>query len=236
MEDLAKRTIGRFDRLNPIIRRIKLLGQAAGSQLLVLKFNASDISGALADPQPALGKPQVNPEKLMRALIRKLYSTCHPSQPTSEARVLQWSLHDKEQRRNFFGRIGAAYQKSVSKSYKETVSDSFKEALKESQSASYEQKFNIERIAGLVVCVAFLGGAVWAGSPGVGLTLVQKYIAGGAAVVASFLTLTYTAKRSREQTRDSDRQSQFSYEFDYSLAQMETDLKAILNVLTRLSR
>jgi hypothetical protein len=107
-EDLAKPRSYWSDRLNLLTRRFRRLHEASRSQLLVLKFNASDISGALADPQPApdpqkpLGKPRVSPEKLMRALIRKLYSTCHPSQPTSEARVLEWSLRDRQSREKFF--------------------------------------------------------------------------------------------------------------------------------------
>ena len=43
--------------------------------------------------------------------------------------------------------------------------------------------------------------------------------------------MAWTFKRSRERTSEADRQAAFSYEFDYSLAQMETDIKAILNVL-----
>ncbi len=218
-------------------RVIRRLHEVSGAQLLVLKFDASDISGALADPLPAqdsqkpAGKPQVNPEKLMRALIRKLYSTCHPSQPTAEARVLEWSLHGREEGRRFSSRLAAAYQKSVSKAYKETVSNSFKEALKESQSSAWEFKANLERIFGLLAFAAFLGVAIWVGLGSIASGLTQKYLMSATAGIAAFAALAWTVKRSREVTRDADRQAQFSYEFDYSLAQMESDLKALLNVL-----
>ena len=193
-----------FQRLKPIDRLIRRLYEASGSQLLVLKFDASDISGALAEPEPLpdpkqpAGKPQVNPEKLMRALIRKLYSTCHPSQRTVEARVLGWSLDGTRQRREFFDRLAAAYQKSVSKSYKETISDSLKEALKESQSSGWELKANMARIFGAAVFLAFLGFAIWAGIANTGWQVTQKYLMSGSAGVAAFVSLGWTLKRTRE--------------------------------------
>ena len=158
MEELTRRPMGRFDWLDPMAHQIRRLSRAGGAQLLVLKFDASDISGAMADPQPApdaeapAGKPHVNPEKLMRALIRKLYSTCHPSQATAEASVLKWSL-PRQDRRFFVERLAVAYRKSISKAYKETVSDGFKEASKESQSSSFDLKADVIRMAGGLLSV-----------------------------------------------------------------------------------
>lgn len=228
-----------WKRLNPIDWRIRRMRDASRSQLFVLKFNASDIGGALAEPgeNATSGKPQVNPEKLLRALIRKLYMTCHSSRPKeeagrpTEAGILQWSLRDKKQRQQFFDTLANAYNKSVSKSYKEIISNSVNEAIKQSQSAVSEGKFSVEKLIILAVFVVIGVGAALAGWTRAWRPL-ESYIASGAATaVAAYLSLAWTFKRSRESSSDRARQAQFSYEYDYSLAQLEYDLRDIVRAL-----
>jgi len=228
-----------WQKFNPIYRCIRRMREASRAQLLVLKFNASDIGGALAEPgQNALsGKPQVNPEKLLRALIRKLFVTFHTSRPKEEANkpteagILQWSLRDKKERRQFYQTLENAYNKSISKSYKEIVSNSVNEAIKLSQSSASEAKFSLERILLLLIVLAI--GVVTAI---IGWTRawhpLQSYISSGVAgALAAYLTWSWTIKRSRDVTSDRARQAQVAYEYDYSLAQLEYDLRDIVRAL-----
>ena len=239
-EEYGRKQSGWFwEKLNPVNRRIQRMVDASRSQLFVLKFNASDIGGALADPteNATSGKPQVSPEKLLRALIRKLFMTCHSSRPKIEAGfptpagILQWSLRDKKQQRQFYETLENAYNKSVSKSYKEIISNSLNEAIKESRTAVSEGKVSVEKVLVLVAAVAIgVAGALlgWtrAWRP------LESYIASGVATaIAGYIALSWSFKRSRESTSDRARQAQFSYEYDYSLAQMESDLKTILDTI-----
>jgi len=216
-------------RWNPVTRHLRRMHEASRSQLLVLKFNASDIGGAMADPGEVAtaGKPNVNPEKLLRALIRKIHSVVHQSW---ESYILNWSL-SRKQRNRFLATLQAAYDKSVSKSYTETISNKVSEAIKRSQVTTSALKLNAERIAGLAVCLGLGGLGTWLGVRFLHWSLVTSYIAGGAATLATFFALTVTIKRSWESSQSRNRDAQFSYEYDYSLARMEYDIEDILSVL-----
>lgn len=229
----AKRPARWFLRFSPTDRLIRRLHRASRSQLFVLKFNASDIGGAMAEPSQnaASGRPNVNPEKLLRALIRKLFMTCHSSRRTIEAEILRWSLRNQKERKQFFDTLQNAYDKSVSKSYKEIISNSVNEAIKRSQSSSSERKINLEKVLGLLACLAIGGAVSWLGWKQGWKPLQWLTAGGGAAVVATYFTWTRTSKSSRETLFDRARQAQFSYEYDYSLARMEYDLEAIFGTL-----
>jgi hypothetical protein len=241
--EYAERPARRFwTRLNPVGQRIRAMHDASRWQLFVLKFNASDISGALAEPgQEHSGKPRIDPEKLLRSLIRKLYLACHPSSSTEQAGVLRRRLSNKKDRQAFFESLESAFNKSVSKSYKELVSNSLNAFIKNSESRFSERKIDVVRvILGVMVLAGFYGGAQWA------LGLLKSWwplfqsvwpawsssivglAAGG---IGLYLTWTTTRKRVREKGFDSARQSQFSYEYDYSLERMQRDLETLLTRL-----
>src|SRR5204862_1021787 len=75
-EQYVDRQSRRWKGINPVKRRIVKMYTAASWQLLVLKFSASDIAGALAEPDQKLPeKPHIDPEKLLRSVIRKLHAT-----------------------------------------------------------------------------------------------------------------------------------------------------------------
>src|SRR5215213_8614575 len=148
-------------RFNVIGKRISRMREASTTQLFVLKFSTSDIAGALAEPdQKATGKPRMDPEKLLRSVIRKLHATCHPSGPNERAKVLQWSLCNKKLRRIFFDDLQKAYDKSISKSYKEIISNSINDFVKQQWTIESQSKLNPVRL--IIAAVVFLG-VFWGG-------------------------------------------------------------------------
>ncbi|HET8781095.1 MAG TPA: ATP-binding protein [Pyrinomonadaceae bacterium] len=231
----VKRKTAWWQKLSPVDRRIRRMYDASRWQLLVLKFSASDISGALPLPeQETTTNPQIDPEKLLRSIIRKLYVTCHPSASEPEARVLEWSLRNKAERQLFFDTLQAAYQKSISKSYKETISNSITAALKESQTSTLEGKLNLEKIGIVLVCV--LAGAAGAyfnwDLPTTSSTDFYLKVLGLPAAIVGYVLLSWTVKRTREKTSDQSNQTSFSYEYDYSLHRMQQDLETLLRTLS----
>lgn len=233
---------GRFWRhFNLVNKRIQKMREASESQLFVLKFSSSDIGGALADPnQKSTGKPRMDPEKLLRSVIRKLHTTCHPSGPGREARILQWSLCNKKLRRAFFNDLQKAFDKSISKSYKEIISDSVNNFVKQQWAINSESKVNLIRI--VIAIAVFMGiffGSQWL-QPQLNLfanvtefwrKLTSGMISTIAGIVASYFTLSFTATWSRTSGSDSQRQAQFSYENDYSLARMQSDLESLMRTI-----
>lgn len=232
-ERYAKSTPRWWQKLDPVDRRIRRMHEASRWQLFVLKFSASDISGALPEPgQVVTGKPRINPEKLLRSIIRKLYVTFDPSRSEPEASVLQWSLRDKAKRQLFFDTLNAAYRKSISKSYKEIFSNTFSDLLKQTQSSTWEGKMSVEKVVIVVLCVAAcivfsLFGWSRAWQP-----LEYLRTLGIPAAIGAYLLLSWTFKRSREKTSDQSQQSSFSYEYDYSLHQMRQDLESLVRILS----
>lgn len=226
----APRWLQKFD---PVDRRIRRMHEASRWQLFVLKFSASDISGALPEPgQVVTGKPRINPEKLLRSIIRKFYVTFDPSRSEPEAHVLQWSLRDKKKRQLFFDTLNSAYRKSISKSYKEIFSNTISDLLKQTQTSTWELKLNAEKL-GLVLLVAAAGVVFslmdWsrAWKP---LEYVQALSLPTA--ITGYIIWTWGFKRIREKTSDQSRQSSFSYEYDYSLHQMRQDLESLVRTLS----
>lgn len=225
-----------WKNLNPVGQRIRKMHEASNWQLFVLKFSASDISGAMAEPgQKTIGKPRIDPEKLLRSVIRKLYMTCHSSrhEVEAEARILKWSLFDRAKRQRFFETLEDAYNKSVTKSYTEIISNKVNDFIKQSHSVVSERKINLERFIGLIVAIGFYLGAQWAGTRLNWSTLSSQIIGTGAGGVVAYLTWTWTSKRSRETGSDRSREAQFSYEYDYSLERMQRDLESLLRTLQR---
>lgn len=234
--EAAKTYAGRgrhwWQRFDPADLRIRRMHQASLSQLLVLKFSASDISGALADPdQQSIGKPRINPEKLLQSIIRKLHTMFDVSGTETEATILQWSLRDKKKRQQFFDTLDGAYNKSISKSYKEIISNSISALIKQTQVSTWEGKINAEKVT--VVLLAVAGGIVFslmdwsrAWKP---LEYVQAFSIPTA--LTGFLIWTWSFKRTREKSSDQSRQSSFSYEYDYSLHQMRQDLESLFHTL-----
>lgn len=227
---------------NLVRKRIDKMWQASNSQLFVLKFSASDIAGALAEPdQKSTGKLRVDPEKLLRSIIRKLHATCHPSGPGEPAQILQWSLCPKKLRRAFFDDLQKAFDKSISKSYREIISNSINDFVK--QQWTIESQSNLNPVRMIVAAVVFLvvfvgvykllpemtfataGAEVWK-------RLTSGTISTIAGILASYLTWNITAKWSRTSGSDSQRQAQFSFENDYSLARMQSDLESLMRSLT----
>lgn len=221
----------RFDFVD---RRIRQMHESSRWQLLVLKFSASDISGALPEPdQRTTGKPRIDPEKLMRSIIRKLYMTFDPSRYEDEAKVLQWSLRNKATRQLFFDTLNAAYKKSISKSYKEIISNTINDLLKQTQSSTWEGKISWEKVGLVLLCVAV--GVVFSiyADPQRAWYPLEKLIAYGVpGAITGYILLSWTWKRTREKTLDQARQSSFSYEYDYSLHQMRQDLESLVRILS----
>jgi len=219
-----------FALTDPQVRRMH---EASRAQLFVLKFNASDIGGALSEPgaNSASGRPHINPEKLLKALIRKLYSTCHPTKSTPEARILRWSLTDKQQRNRFVERLESAYIKSTSTVYKETFSDVASEGTKRSKNTTLEAKLSIERILVLLLCLGICIYAGWKGYTNAWTPLKSLIAAGVPGAIAAYVAIRLTISRSWQTNSDRARQAQLSYEHDYSLAQMENDLEKIISSL-----
>ncbi|HSE34152.1 MAG TPA: ATP-binding protein [Pyrinomonadaceae bacterium] len=242
-EEYSRQPVVRFwGRLNPVGRRIRDMHAASNWQIFVLKFSASDISGALAEPeQKQTGKPRIDPEKLLRSLIRKLYMTLHTSSLDDEARVLQKSLCTKKQRQLFIHTLEKAFDKSVSKSYKEIVSNSISDFIKDNRASVSERKFDVIRI---LIALAVIGGAyegakflykiVVAKWPWVGTVAPEWYAqvvglaAGG---IGLYITWTVTTKRTRERGSDRSQQSQFSLEYDFSIERMQRELESLMNAL-----
>src|SRR6185312_8945928 len=204
-----------------------------------LKFSASDIAGALAEPDQKLPEtPRIDPEKLLRSVIRKLHTTYHPTSSQQAAKILQWSLWNKKERELFVDNLQKAYDKSISKSYKEIISNSENEFLKRQWSADSETKIDVVRIVSLLVAVVLLALSFW---PRVGTwvsqliglnptwTVIFRIVSGAAAL---FLTSTVVVKWSRSSGSDRNRQAQFSYENDYSVERMQSDLESLLQTLT----
>ena len=222
-----------WQRFDPADRRIRRMHQASRSQLLVLKFSASDISGALADPgQQSVGKPRINPEKLLQSIIRKLYTMFDVSQSGREANILQWSLRNKKVRQRFFETLDAAYKKSISKSYKEIISNSITALIKQSQISTWEGKINAEKVT--VVLLAVAGGIVFSLMDWDRAWKPLEYVRALSIPTAltGFIIWTWGFKRTREKSSDQSRQSSFSYEYDYSLHQMRQDLEFLLGTLS----
>ncbi len=227
--------------INPVRRRIMKMYTAAHWQLLVLKFSASDIAGALADPDQKLpDKPQIDPEKLLRSVIRKLYTTCHTSSPRPEAEILQWSLWNKKRRQQFFDNLQKAYDKSISKSYKEVIQSNVSDFVKQQWNIDSETKLNVVIIVALVGLfllllglsftpqgVALLGSLHLPASISASLGKVINVLTGAVAILAS----TIIIKWSRSSGSDRNRQAQFSYENDYSLERMQSDFESLLQAL-----
>ena len=233
-KDYAESAPRWWQKLDPVDRRIRRMHEASRYQLLVLKFSASDISGALPEPeQRVVGKPRIDPEKLMRSIIRKLFMTFDPSRSEPEASVLQWSLRDKPKRQLFFDTLNGAYKKSISKSYKEIISNTINDLLKQTQSSTWEAKINWEKVGLVLLCVAV--GVVFSLSedPQRAWRPLEKLIAYGVpGAITGYILLSWGWKRTREQTLDQARQSSFSYEYDYSLHQMRQDLESLVRILS----
>ena len=208
--------------------------EASRWQLLVLKFSASDISGALPNPdQPVVvGKPHIDPEKLLRSIIRMLYVTFNPSRAEDEAKVLQWSLRDKTNRQLFFDTLNAAYKKSISKSYKELFTNTISDLLKQTQSSTLEGKINLEKVGLVLLCV--IVGAIFSQyDPGRAWYPLEKLLGSGIpATITGYVLLSWGWKRVREKTSDQSQQSSFSYEYDYSMHQMRQDLESLIRILS----
>ncbi len=222
-----------WQKFDPVDRRIRRMHEASRWQLFVLKFSASDISGALPEPEQVVtGKPRINPEKLLRSIIRKLFVTFDPSRSEPEARVLKWSLRDKAKRQLFFDTLNAAYKKSISKSYKEIISNTISDLLKQTQTSTLEGKMSGEKVAIVLLCVAaciFFSLLGWsrAWKP---LEYLQTL--GIPAAIGGYILLSWGFKRTREKTLDQSHQSSFSYEYDYSLHQMRQDLESLVRTLS----
>jgi hypothetical protein len=241
--EYSKLPLVRFwSRLNPVGRRIRDMHCASRWQLFVLKFSASDISGAMAEPeQKQTGKPRIDPDKLLRSLIRKLYMTLHSSRPDEEAVVLQKSLCTKKKRQLFIQTLEKAFDKSVSKSYKEVVSNSVSDYIKDNRTTVSERKFDIVRI---VLALTVIGGA-YQGAWGLVKILrnnwtwfnfvAPDYVASvsglAAAGIGAYLTWTVYSKRTRERGSDQSQQSQFSLEYDFSIERMQKDLESLMRAL-----
>ena len=232
-ERYSKTTPRWWHKFDPVDRRIRRWHKASRWQLLVLKFSASDISGALPEPgQLVTGKPRINPEKLLRSIIRKLYVTFDPSRSVEEAEILQWSLRDKAKRKEFFDTLNAAYNKSISKSYKEIISNTISDLLKRTQSSTWEGKINVEKVGLVLLCVAI--GVVFSQfDPGRAWRPLEKLIGYGVpGAITGYVLLSWGWKRTREKSSDQSRQSSFSYEYDYSLHQMRQDLESLVRILS----
>jgi hypothetical protein len=226
-----------WQKFDPVDRRIRQMHEASRWQLLVLKFSASDISGALPEPdQRVVGRPRIDPEKLMRSIIRKLFMTFDPSRGEDEARVLQWSLRNKATRQLFFETLNAAYKKSISKSYKEIISNTINDLLKQTQSSTWEGKISWEKVGLVLACVAV--GVVFSryADPLRAWYSLEKLIGYGVpGAITGYILLSWGWKRTREKTLDQAQQSSFSYEYDYSLHQMRQDLESLVRILSPLS-
>ena len=227
---------------NFVRKRISKMWLASNSQLFVLKFSASDIAGALAEPdQKSTGRLRVDPEKLLRSIIRKLHATCHPSGPGEPAQILQWSLCPKKLRRAFFDDLQKAFDKSISKSYREIISNSINDFVKQQWTIESRSRLNPVRmiVAAVVFMVAFVGvykllpEATFSteGASEIWKRLTSGTISTIAGILASYFTWSLTAKWSRTSGSDSQRQAQFSFENDYSLARMQSDLESLLRTL-----
>lgn len=222
-----------WQRFDPADLRIRRMQQASLSQLLVLKFSASDISGALADPdQQSVGKPRINPEKLLQSIIRKLHTMFDVSGLEPEANILQWSLRDKKKRQKFFETLDAAYKKSISKSYKEIISSSISDLIKQTQISTWEGKINAEKVGLVLLCVTACIVFALLGYSRAWKPLDYLQTLGIPAAITGYFMLSWGFKRSREKTSDQARQSSFSYEYDYSLHQMRQDLELLFRTLS----
>lgn len=222
-----------WQRFDPADLRIRRMHQASLSQLLVLKFSASDISGAMADPgQQSVGKPRINPEKLLQSIIRKLHTMFDVSGGEPEANILQWSLRDKKKRQQFFDTLDAAYKKSISKSYKEIISNSISDLIKQTQISTREGKINAEKVGLVLLCVAACIVFALLGYSRAWVPLQYLQALGLPVAITGYILLSWTFKRSREKTSDQARQSSFSYEYDYSLHQMRQDLEFLFRTLS----
>jgi hypothetical protein len=231
-----------WSKLNPVGRRIRDMHCSSRWQLFVLKFSASDISGAMAEPeQKQAGKPRIDPDKLLRSLIRKLYMTLHTSRPDEEALVLQKSLCTKKRRQLFIQTLEKAFDKSVSKSYKEVVSNSVSDFIKDNRTAVSERKFDVVRI---VIALAVVGGAYqgawglvkilrnnWLWFNSVAPDWVASVTGLAAAGIGAYLTWTVSTKRTRERGSDQSQQSQFSLEYDFSIERMQKDLESLMSAI-----
>ena len=231
-EEYVNRPASRWRRLDPADRRIRRLHEASRWQLLVLKFSASDISGALPEPeQKTASKLEIDAEKLLRAIIRKLYATFNPSGPDPEAAVLQWSLRNKADRQLFFSTLLTAYQKSISKSYKELITNSINALIKQSQSSTLEGKLNLEKIGIVLLCVIAVAiGAVYGLKYEWGRWDYLQRL-GLPTLIASYVVLSWSFKKTREKSSDQSNQISFSYEYDYSLHQMREDIESLIHTL-----
>jgi hypothetical protein len=222
-----------WSRFDPVDRRIRQMHEASRWQLFVLKFSASDISGALPDPgQQIIGRPRINPEKLMRSIIRKLYITFDASRAEPEASVLQWSLRNKAKRQLFFDTLNAAYKKSISKSYKEIISNTINDLLKQTQATTWEGKLSAEKIAIVLICVAACIAFSLFGWSRAWVPLQYLQTLGIPAAIGGYILLSWGFKRTREKSFDQSRQSSFSFEYDYSLHQMRQDLESLVRTLS----
>jgi hypothetical protein len=222
-----------WQRFDPADRLIRRMHQASLSQLLVLKFSASDISGALADPgQLSVGKPRINPEKLLQSIIRKLHTMFDVAGSQPEANILQWSLRDKKKRQQFFATLEAAYKKSISKSYKEVISNSISALIRETRISTWEGKINAEKA--LVVLLAVAGGIVFSLMDWSRAWKPLEYVRALSIPTAltGYIIWNWGFKRTREKSSDQSRQSLFSYEYDYSLHQMRQDLEFLFSTLS----
>ena len=222
-----------WQRFDPADLRIRRMYQTSRSQLLVLKFSASDISGALADPgQQSVGKPRINPEKLLQSIIRKLHTMFDVAGSEKEANILRWSLRDKKKRQQFFATLDAAYRKSISKSYKEIISNSISALIRETRISTWEGKINAEKA--LVVLLAVAGGIVFSLMDWSRAWKPLEYVRALSIPTAltGYIIWTWGFKRTRERSSDQSRQSSFSYEYDYSLHQMRQDLDFLFRTLS----
>jgi Cdc6-like AAA superfamily ATPase len=231
-EEYVSRPATWLRRLDPADRRIRRLHEASRWQLLVLKFSASDISGALPEPgQEIANNPEIDAEKLLRAIIRKLYGTFNPSGPDPEAAVLQWSLRDKAKRQLFFSTLRTAYQKSISKSYKEQITNSLNALIKQSQSSTLEGKLNLEKIGIVLLCVIAVAIAAVYGLKYEWGKWDYLQRLGLPTLIAGYVVLSWSFKKTREKSSDQSNQISFSYEYDYSLHQMREDIESLIHTL-----
>lgn len=233
-EYTRQRARGFLKRLNPVGNCIRHMQEAASWQLFVLKFSASDISGAMAQPgEKIIGRPKIDPEKLLRSVIRKLYMTCHSSRREieDEARILGWSLSNKAERQRFFDTLEGAYNKSVSKSYSEVVSNRINEYAKQSQTVVSERKINIARAIGLLMGIGLYAGGAWLLKKFPSFPVSGQIVSAVAGGIAAYLTWSWASKRSSEKGSDRAREARFSYEYDYSLERMQRDLESLMQTL-----
>jgi hypothetical protein len=230
----AKQGASWLRRFDPVDRRIRRMYEASRWQMLVLKFSAADISGALPEPgQEIAANPQIDPEKLLRSIIRKLFVTFHPSASEPEAKVLQWSLRNKDERQLFFDTLQAAHRKSISKSYKEIISNSISAMLKQSQSSTLEGKLNLEKIGIVLLCVIAISAGAIFGWKNQWTKWEYLKTLSLPTLIAGYVLASWTFKRTREKTSDQSNQTSFSYEYDYSLHQMQQDLETLIRTLSQ---